>query len=124
MSDHAQPSDARWSELLTADYSAATTTLCLGVALFAFNGFLVSTSLPTAVGEIGGIELISWAFTLYLVFSIVGGASGEHAVRRWSALDLLGRSPLGARCGRAPFMRGSWVREARSNPGPAGRRCP
>eukprot|EP01132_Coremiostelium_polycephalum_P007261 gene7261-8937_t len=69
-------SDARWSELLTPQFSAATTTLCLGVALFAFNGFLVSTSLPTAVREIGGLKLISWAFTLYLVLSIVGGASG------------------------------------------------
>jgi MFS family permease len=65
-----------WSELLSPSYSAATLTLCLGVALFAFNGFLVSTSLPTAVREIGGLELISWAFTLYLVLSIVGGASG------------------------------------------------
>ncbi|SDO96654.1 MFS transporter [Phyllobacterium sp. OV277] len=71
-----QTSDARWSELISPQYSAATTTLCLGVALFAFNGFLVSTSLPTAVREIGGLALISWAFTLYLVLSIVGGASG------------------------------------------------
>lgn len=69
-------SDASWSELIRPQYSAATTTLCLGVALFAFNGFLVSTSLPTAVREIGGLQLISWAFTLYLVLSIVGGASG------------------------------------------------
>ncbi|QND52539.1 MFS transporter [Phyllobacterium sp. 628] len=68
--------DGRWSELISPQFSAATTTLCLGVALFAFNGFLVSTSLPTAVREIGGLQLISWAFTLYLVLSIVGGASG------------------------------------------------
>ena len=45
-----------WSELLSPSYSAATLTLCLGVALFAFNGFLVSTSLPTAVREIGGLR--------------------------------------------------------------------
>ena len=69
-------SDARWSELLTPQFSAATTTLCLGVALFAFNGFLVSTSLPTAVREIGGLQLISRAFPLHPVPSLVGGASG------------------------------------------------
>lgn len=94
MSDHAQTSNARWAELLTAKYSAATTTLCLGVALFAFNGFLVSTSLPTAVGEIGGIELISWAFTLYLVFSIVGGASGALLKARFGSRTALVGSAL------------------------------
>ena len=74
--DESRETGRGWAELLEPRYSAATTTLCLGVALFAFNAFLVSTSLPTAVREIGGLELISWAFTLYLVLSIVGGASG------------------------------------------------
>lgn len=78
-----------WSELLSPAYSAATLTLCLGVALFAFNGFLVSTSLPTAVREIGGLELISWAFTLYLVLSIVGGASGALLKARVGARTAL-----------------------------------
>ncbi|PRD42848.1 MFS transporter [Phyllobacterium phragmitis] len=86
--------DASWSELLTADYSAATMTLCLGVALFAFNGFLVSTSLPTAVGEIGGLELISWAFTLYLVLSIIGGASAALLKVRFGAHTALVASAL------------------------------
>ncbi|RCS22165.1 MFS transporter [Phyllobacterium salinisoli] len=85
---------ASWSELLTADYSTATTTLCLGVALFAFNGFLVSTSLPTAVGEIGGLELISWAFTLYLVLSIIGGASAALLKARFGARMALVASAL------------------------------
>ncbi|MCX8280479.1 MFS transporter [Phyllobacterium sp. 0TCS1.6C] len=86
--------DASWSELLTARYSAATATLCLGVALFAFNGFLVSTSLPTAVGEIGGLALISWAFTLYLVLSIVGGSAGALLKARLGARSTLVASAL------------------------------
>ena len=94
MNDATQSGDASWSELLTANYSAATTTLCLGVALFAFNGFLVSTSLPTAVSEIGGLELISWAFTLYLVLSIVGGASGALLKARFGARTTLVASAL------------------------------
>ncbi|MBZ9655149.1 MFS transporter [Phyllobacterium lublinensis] len=83
-----------WSELLSPSYSAAILTLCLGVALFAFNGFLVSTSLPTAVREIGGLELISWAFTLYLVLSIVGGASGALLKARVGARTALVASAL------------------------------
>jgi MFS family permease len=94
MSDQDQTGSARWSDLLSANYSAPTATLCLGVALFAFNGFLVSTSLPTAVGEIGGIELISWAITLYLVFSIIGGASGALLKARFGARATLIGSAL------------------------------
>ncbi|PPJ40683.1 MFS transporter, partial [Pseudoxanthomonas sp. KAs_5_3] len=58
------------------------------------NGFLVSTSLPTAVREIGGLELISWAFTLYLVLSIVGGASGALLKGRFGARTTLVGSGL------------------------------
>ncbi|MBB3235216.1 MFS transporter [Phyllobacterium endophyticum] len=94
MHDPAVSGTSRWSELLTPTYSAATTTLCLGVALFAFNGFLVSTSLPTAVREIGGLELISWAFTIYLVLSIVGGASGALLKARLGARTALVGSAL------------------------------
>ncbi|KXF76513.1 MFS transporter [Paramesorhizobium deserti] len=94
MLETAESSDTSWSELLTARYSAATATLCLGVALFAFNGFLVSTSLPTAVAEIGGLALISWAFTLYLVLSIVGGAAGALLKARLGARTALVGSAL------------------------------
>ncbi|CAN7522255.1 MFS transporter [Phyllobacterium sp. LjRoot231] len=94
MHDAIEPGRTSWSELLTPRYSAATTTLCLGVALFAFNGFLVSTSLPTAVREIGGLELISWAFTLYLVLSIIGGASGALLKARLGARTALVGSAL------------------------------
>jgi len=89
MIESTQSGDAGWSELLTTHYSAATATLCLGVALFAFNGFLVSTSLPTAVAEIGGLTLISWAFTLYLVLSIIGGSAGALLKARFGARTAL-----------------------------------
>ncbi len=46
--------EGSWSELLRPRHLAATVTLCLGVALFAFNEFFVSTALPTAVAEFGG----------------------------------------------------------------------
>jgi len=72
----------RWGELLTRRYAAAVATLCLGVALYALNTFLVSTSLPSAVTELGGVDLISWAFTVYLVAAIVGGAAAAMLKQR------------------------------------------
>ncbi|MGV8936328.1 MAG: MFS transporter [Allorhizobium sp.] len=67
-------SDGRWSELLTPHYLLTTLMLCIGVALYAFNGFLVTTALPSAVAELGGAALISWSLTLYLTASIVAGS--------------------------------------------------
>lgn len=79
----------RWAELLAPRYLATTTMLCMGVALYAFNGFLVSTVLPTAVGEIGGAELLPWSMTLYLVASIVAGASAALLKQRYGARTVL-----------------------------------
>ena len=76
---------ARWGELFTQRYWAATVTLCLGVALFAFNAFLVSTALPTAVREIGGVAVIAWATSIYLALSIVGGAAAARLKARYGA---------------------------------------
>src|SRR6476659_8316223 len=81
--------DGRWSELLRPDYLATTAALCLGVALFAFNEFFVATALPTAVEEIGGATLLSWAVTLYLVFAILGGAVAATLKSRFGARGTL-----------------------------------
>ena len=72
-----EPADTngRWAEVLAPRYAPATLILCLGVALLAFNAFLTSTALPSAVQELGGVALISWALTLFLVFAIMGGAA-------------------------------------------------
>ncbi len=64
----------RWAEVFSPHYAAATTILALGVALLAFNVFMTSTALPIAVQELGGVPLIAWALTLFLVFAIMGGA--------------------------------------------------
>lgn len=67
-------SDGRWSDLLSPHYLVTTLMLCIGVALYAFNGFLVTTALPSAVAELGGAAVISWSLTLYLTASIVAGS--------------------------------------------------
>lgn len=66
--------EAQWRDIATGRYAGATATLCLGVALFAFNSFLVSTALPSAIDELGGASLISWSVSLYLIFAILGGS--------------------------------------------------
>lgn len=81
--------EGRWGELLQPNHLAATVTLCLGVALFAFNEFFISTALPTAVEDFGGAALLSWAFTLYLVFAIVGGALAANVKARFGARNTL-----------------------------------
>lgn len=74
--------DGRWAEIFGPRYLAVTTILALGVSLFAFNAFLSAAALPSAVHELGGVEIISWATTLYLVFAIVGGAAASLFKRR------------------------------------------
>jgi len=74
-----------WGALLRPRYLGPTVTLSLGVALSAFSTFFVATALPSAIGELGGAALISWATTLYLVFIIVGGLTAANLKRRFGA---------------------------------------
>lgn len=74
-----------WRDLLTPRYLASTIMLCLGVALFAFNEFFVSVALPSAIAELGKPWLLAWAFSLYLVFAILGGAMAAYLKGRFGA---------------------------------------
>lgn len=66
--------NVRWRDLLLGPKRAAVWTICLGVALHAFNWFVVSTITPSAVIELRGTELLSWVTAFFLVFSIVGSS--------------------------------------------------
>lgn len=85
----------------------ATVTLHLGVALLAFKGFLVPTALPNAVEELGGVALLSWATTVFLVFAIMGGTGARTALIaapsswRWSCSSCRGASAPAARVDRS-----------------------
>ena len=74
-----------WLELLRRPHLAPLTTLSLGIALYAFNTFLVATALPSAVAEIGGVALLAWATTVFLVAAIVAGAGGATVKARLGA---------------------------------------
>lgn len=86
--------DGEWRALLSLRYLGPTTTISLGVALYAFNEFFVSTALPSAVEELGGAALISWAFTFFLVFAIVGGLAATDVKARLGARRALVVSAL------------------------------
>ena len=49
--------------------------LCFAVWIHAASSLLAATTLPSAVREFGGGDLIGWAFTLYLLGSILAGSS-------------------------------------------------
>ncbi|MDQ0455079.1 MFS transporter [Rhizobium paknamense] len=75
--------------LLDVRFRLTTITLCLGVALYAFNAFLVGTALPSAVDALGGARLLPWASTLYLAASIVTGAGAASLKARLGARPAL-----------------------------------
>lgn len=77
--------ESRWSELITPDHLFATGTISLGIVLFAFNAFVVSTALPSAVTELGSGQLLPWATSIYLIFAIVSGAGAAPAMHRYGA---------------------------------------
>jgi EmrB/QacA subfamily drug resistance transporter len=78
------------------------TVLALLLAMFmsAAEMTIVSTAMPTAVGELGGVHLYAWVFTAYmLVSTIVMPISGKLS-------DLYGRKPV-MLAGTALFLLGS-----------------
>ncbi|MCP4431581.1 MAG: MFS transporter, partial [Gammaproteobacteria bacterium] len=83
MTKVAQPG-ASWSDILSRKYASKILTLVLAVWLHASNSMLTSTTMPGAVSEIGGLNLLHWTFSLYLVGSIIAGASISIIVMRTS----------------------------------------
>ena len=66
---------ASWRELLNRRYLPKLVTMALALWLHASNSMLTATTMPSAVDEIGGLNLISWTFALYLAGSISAAAS-------------------------------------------------
>ena len=71
-----------WRELFTREYLPRLAILALALWLHASNSMLTATTMPSAVDEIGGRELLSWTFALYLAGSISAAASMSLVVAR------------------------------------------
>ncbi|MDH3712689.1 MAG: MFS transporter [Gammaproteobacteria bacterium] len=71
-----------WRELFEGDRLPRFVVLCLGLWLHAASSMLAATTLPRAVIDIGGHQLIGWAFSLYQLGSILAGAATALMVAR------------------------------------------
>ncbi|NQW12387.1 MAG: MFS transporter [Alphaproteobacteria bacterium] len=109
-----------WPELFGPTYRLATFTLALGIGLHAVNFFVFATLAPAVVAEIGGLDRLSWATTLYVVATIVSTAAGgivraRFGVRRALLIAILGFATGSAGVGLAPTM--DWILIARTAQG-------
>ena len=83
--------------------------LCLAIWLHAANTMLAATTLPEAVGDIGGLRFISWAFALYLAGSIVAATAisasvARHGLHRTMLISTLLYTVGCVICASAPTM--------------------
>jgi MFS family permease len=84
----------KWSEILTREYAPKIATLAMAIWLHAANSMLTATTMPSAVEEIGGLNLISWTFALYLMGSIIAGAASSLLVTRFGLRNTMIRAAL------------------------------
>jgi MFS family permease len=86
--------DVSWRALLNRQYLPKLATMALALWLHASNSMLTATTMPSAVEEIGGLNLISWTFALYLAGSISAGASISLLVARFGLKATMIRAAL------------------------------
>ena len=75
--------------IFAPDVRATSVGLLITITLIAFESMAVSAALPTAARELHGLGSYGWAFTGFLVASVVGMvAAGEQTDRRGPAVPL------------------------------------
>lgn len=88
----ARADDATLTSVFAPEVRAAMVALLTIVMLSSFEGLAVAAALPQVAGDLGGVDLLPWVLTTYLlvagVATIVAGAlvdrHGVRAVFRWS----------------------------------------
>jgi MFS family permease len=101
--------DAEPPGLLDAHRRALTIGLALVITMVAFEALAVATALPETVEELGGVSLYGWAFSAFMLASLVGiTVAGHQADARGPAPPLATGLVLFAAglviCGVAPSM--------------------
>ena len=71
-----------WREMLTRTHLGPAATLAGGTFVFSIATFIVTTTLPTVVREIGGLRWFAWSTTVYVVASLVAGALSAGLLAR------------------------------------------
>lgn len=87
----------------------AVTGVMLVIFLFAIDATIVSTSMPTIVGKLGGLELYSWVFSIYMLTSalatpLFGKLSDLFSRRRLMLIGIGVFVLASALCGAAQSM--------------------
>src|SRR5678815_3331865 len=59
----------KMSKLSASKRNLAAFGVMLVIFLFAIDATIVSTSMPTIVAKLGGLELYSWVFSIYMLTS-------------------------------------------------------
>ena len=108
-SESPPPRGVTWREVFARKHLPQLLVLCLAIWLHAANAMLAATTLPAAVGDIGGLRLISWAFALYLMGSILAATVISVSVARYGLRRSMLASTLVytlgcAICATAPVM--------------------
>lgn len=99
----------RWAALARPAHALPLAVLLGGVLLYATNALLVTTVLPSIVGEIGGVAVMSWPTVAFLSASILASAAtglvtGRLGARHAYALGLAVFATGALVCGLAPSM--------------------
>lgn len=63
-----------WREMAARTHLGASATLGGGTFVFSIATFIVTTTLPTVVREIGGLRWFAWSTTVYVVASLIASA--------------------------------------------------
>ena len=79
------PSNDTYLQLLFGAQGTAVWAMCLGVGLHAVNWYIVSTTAPTMVADLGQVHLIAWISLIYLTASVISGVCAGQIKRRLSA---------------------------------------
>ncbi|NSZ60126.1 MFS transporter (plasmid) [Agrobacterium tumefaciens] len=69
---------AEWKSLFLGGNFSKIVVLGGGIALHAINIFVGSTLMPSIVKDIGGVDLLAWNTTLYIVASILASVFVAH----------------------------------------------
>jgi len=73
--------DSSWRALISGERLTALAVVVGGVLLYAMNALLMSTVLPSAVTDIGGLELMTWPTAGYLASSMTA-ATGAALLKQ------------------------------------------
>jgi len=74
-----------WRQLVGPGYLLSTVTLGLSIVLHAVNFFVFASLAPSVVADLGELERLHWATTLYVVASIVSSAAAGQIRARLGA---------------------------------------